>query len=318
MGAGTDLPELPLLAPWYRLVEEGDAVVLEHGHRAVVLEGRAATRLLPRLLPLLDGTRSLDEIASASGCAVREPVSRALALLAREGLLVEGPRPEGAPEACETAERLAAASDVPPATVCVRLAASRVGVAGSGSAGETVARLLLRGGVGCTVRRALDRPPAGDDLVVVAPASDELPGLDRWNEAALAASAPWIQLLPFDGRFAAVGPLYLPGETACFACYRLRRAGSLGFGELDAPLERVPLRAPAGPALTAAAAAVAADNVLRWLALADPQLPGILHALADGSGLRLDGHRVLRVPRCPACSAVGRRAPAAPWFEVVT
>ena len=56
------IPALPYLPPWYRVVSGEGKVVLEFGQRIVNLEGRAAERLLPALLPLLDGTRAVDEI----------------------------------------------------------------------------------------------------------------------------------------------------------------------------------------------------------------------------------------------------------------
>jgi len=314
MTASATPPELPLLAPWYRLVEEGDAVVLEHAHRAVVLEGRAARSLLPRLLPLLDGTRTVEGLSGALGPGTAEAVGKALALLAAEGLLVPGPRPGGPADAVEAAERLAAVSTVPPALVRERLAAAQVAVLGS--AGEEAARLLQCAGVG-GVERLLGPEASGADAVLVAPSAGELELLEAWNRAALARPVPWLQLLPFDGRLAAVGPLYLPGETACWTCYRLRRAGCLGYGALAPVLETSLAGAPAGPALAAAAAALAADLLLRWLALRDPRMPGMLHALVDDGGLRLDAHHVLRVPRCPDCSPAAGRAPLAPWFEEV-
>lgn len=317
MRRDADIPELLLLAPWYRLVEDGETVVLEHAHRAVVFEGRAAARLLPRLLPLLDGTRTRAELVAATGPAAAAAVDLALELLAANGLLVAGPPPDGPAEACETAERLAAASGMPPSAVRGRLAAAQVGVAGTGHVADAAARLLHRGGVGLVVRCDLAEPPPGLDAVLVTPAADELAALGGWNERSLAAGLPWLQVLPFDGRLVAIGPLFLPGETACHECYRLRRAASLGFGALDPLLAAAEPRAAAGPALATVAAAVAADDLLRWLGLADPRLPGVLHALTDEGGLRLDAHRVLRVPRCPACSPAARLAPAAPWFEAV-
>lgn len=311
------VPELPLLAPWYRLVEEGDAVVLEHAHRAVVLEGAAVRRLLPALLPLLDGTRPLEQIVEAVGAPAAEAVRHALALLAGKGLLVAGPPLRCAGEARAAAEQLAAAAGLAPASVAARIASARVGVAGAARAAGETARLLRRAGIGELRRRALTGAPGDDDLVVVAPAQGELEALERWNARALHAGTPWLQLLPFDGRLAAVGPLFLPGETACAVCYRIRRAGADGLAGVGRALERVPPRASAGPALTAAAAAVAAEVALRWLAGRDPRLPGVLFALESGGGPALSEHAVLRVPRCPACSPASALAPPAPWFEAV-
>ena len=77
------LPSLPYLAPWYRVACEPGKVVLEYGQRIVCLEGGAADRLVPALLPLLDGTRTIDEIVAALGEAARPAVERVLGELAR-------------------------------------------------------------------------------------------------------------------------------------------------------------------------------------------------------------------------------------------
>ena len=81
------LPDKPLLAPWYRRAEAGDALALDYAHRAVVLEGRAVRALLPALLPLLDGTRTVDEIVACIGEPVRPAVENVLELLGSRGLL---------------------------------------------------------------------------------------------------------------------------------------------------------------------------------------------------------------------------------------
>src|SRR5919199_611482 len=76
------IPRRPLLAPWYRLVGDGDRLLLEHGQVVVVLEGAAVRTLLPALLPLLDGTRTVDELVDRLGAAAREAIELALATLA--------------------------------------------------------------------------------------------------------------------------------------------------------------------------------------------------------------------------------------------
>src|SRR5215212_11093017 len=91
MGADVLIPERPHLAPWYRLVGDGDRLLLEHGQVVVALEGAAVSTLLPPLLPLLDGTRTVDEIAERIGNAARPALNRALGTLASHGLLAEGP-----------------------------------------------------------------------------------------------------------------------------------------------------------------------------------------------------------------------------------
>src|SRR5213592_2330304 len=87
----TSLPSKALLAPWYRLVGDGDRLLLEHGQAVVVLEGGAARAFLPALLPLLDGTRSYDDLLERLGVPARRALDLALDVLSRHGLLVEGP-----------------------------------------------------------------------------------------------------------------------------------------------------------------------------------------------------------------------------------
>ena len=72
------------------------------------------------------------------------------------------------------------------------------------------------------------RAAAGVDLAVVAPSGDEMPLLPDWNVRALETGTAWLQVLPFDGSLAAVGPIYVPHESACYECYRLRRSANIG------------------------------------------------------------------------------------------
>jgi bacteriocin biosynthesis cyclodehydratase domain-containing protein len=313
-----ELPELPLLAPWYRVAEDEGRIVFEHADRAVLLEGAAVRQLLPRLLPLLDGTRTVADIVAVVGVPAERAVVKALALLAERGLLAAGPGAGGPAELRATAEELASGGAAAPAVAARRIRSACVAVAGDSRVAVETARLLAGSGVRSVRRRALDEPADGDDLLVAAPSAGEFRALRTCNELALAAGSAWLQALPFDGRMAAVGPLFLPGETACHVCYLLRRSASRGFGELEQLLEAEPICAPAGPALELFVAAVAATLALQWLALLDQRLPGVLHAIEPDGGPRVTRHLVLRVPRCPACSSTYRLAPPAPWFDPAT
>src|SRR5437899_2835659 len=118
----------PLLKPWYRLAPTDDGLVLSYGDSVVVFEGRAAQRLLPVLLPLLDGRRTLDEIASELGASARPAIENAVALLDRHGLLTEPPASAG------PAQLLAALGGGVPSEAAGRLAASAVGILGAADA----------------------------------------------------------------------------------------------------------------------------------------------------------------------------------------
>lgn len=302
------VPERPLLKPWYRLLELPDGLLLEHGRAVVSFSGRAATVLLPRLLPLLDGSRTEHEVVAAVGERVEPAVRNALALLAEHGLLAEGPDVAAGPTA-RTASYLSQLSTDPPGEVASRLADARVLVEGDGALVQAVERLLRRCGVG---RAGHDDRP---DLILTAAAVEGAPILERRNAEALEHGVTWLPLGCFDGRTACVGPLVVPGETACHRCLVIRRdACSPGTGELRA-LRAVPVRARVAPPLLALVAALGAERAVRWLGIRDPALPGALTTIEAGAGLRVREDVLLRVPRCPACSASARTALPLPWHE---
>jgi len=308
----TELPRLPLLAPWFRVVGDGDRLLLEYAQSLVVVEGAAVRTLLPALLPLLDGTRTVDDLVRRLGAPARQAIEGALALLAAHGAVVEGP--DAPVRGRDAARAIAAAAGIPPALAAERLEAARVAVVGGGEPAVDVARLLSLSGVRATRRRRWRaRGPA--DLVVVAPAADELDRLPAFNRSALRSGLPWLLVRPHDGRSAAIGPLVVPHQTCCYECLLLRRGANAGYpAELD-ELESAAFAAPCEPPVAAAAAALAAHLALRFVAARDRTCAGVVLTLETRPALRLDEHAVLRVPRCPSCSTAAQAAAPLPWHE---
>ncbi len=308
----TGVPTRPLLAPWYRLVGDGDRLLLEHARSVVVLEGAAVRALLPVLLPLLDGSRTRDELAARLGSAARPALDSALELLATHGLLLEGP---DAGEAARPAvHSLAAGFGLTLAEAADRLACARVGVVGAGPAGTEVARLLHASGI-ADVGRLSWRGGREVDLAVVAPGKDEVASVPDWNRLALERGVRWLFVRPFDGLIATVGPLVVPGETSCHECLLLRLSANVEYGSDLAEIEGAPSAATADAALDAFVASLAAHLALRWVGGRDTTLPGVLHVVEARPALALSVHPVLRVPRCAACSPAERLAPPLPWHE---
>jgi bacteriocin biosynthesis cyclodehydratase domain-containing protein len=300
----------PLLAPWYRIVEDGDRLVLEHGRSAVVLEGGAVKALLPALLPLLDGSRTLDDLTERLGEPVRPAIAQALDLLAVNELLVAGPDLPTAPGAVRL---VAAASGLPLSEVAGRLSRSAVGVVGTAGSGEVAARALHADGAGEV--RQLPWDGDGVDLAVVAPAPGEVGRVAGWNRNALEHCLPWLLVRPFDGLVVTVGPLVVPGESACYECLQLRLASHLQYGRDLDRIEAVPTAAGQSAGLTASAAGLAAHLAVSWLGARDARLPGLLFVLETQPQIALTSHPVLRVPRCDACSDAGLLAAPLPWRE---
>lgn len=300
--------ERPLLKPWYRLSVESGRSVLRYAGSVLEFEGAAAERLLPHLLPLLDGTRSVDEVAAELGDAVRPAVEHALSLLRAHDLLTDGAPGSGGAGRC--AELLAATLGLTVAETQRRLPAVDVRILGSGPPALPLARLLQASGARSVERLEWDDDPAGG-FVVAVPDSAEVPRLPGWNERAVASRTEWMQVLPFDGRLAAVGPVFVPGETACHECFRVRR---------DSTIAAAPDRARGAylgsPALDAVLAGLAAHVVVGRLAGGDTGDAGALLAVELSPELRCTRHFVYRVPRCPACSPASQRAALAPWSDV--
>jgi bacteriocin biosynthesis cyclodehydratase domain-containing protein len=308
-----DVPPHPALAPWCRVVADDGRLLFEHGGSVVTLEGRATKALLPRLIPLLDGTRTTQEICTEVGEPAAPAVEKALALLATHQLLVDGePAPPGdQPLAAAATFAAAATRATSPRAATRSLAASRVAVAGSGVEAAEVARQLARSGIGSV--DPAEPVPAARDLVVAVPGPGDDLLLDELNRHCLASGQAWLQILPFDGRFLVVGPLFLPGASACRTCYRLRRGACSGYEDDFPLLEKTPVAASAPTSLAAVAGGLAAVLAIRWLTVHDPTLPGSYYALEPVTVVRLSAHRALRVPRCPDCGPPERALPS-PWF----
>ena len=298
-----------MLAPWCRLVGDGDRLLLEHARSVVVLEGRAVRTLLPELLPLLDGSRTRDELGGALGAAARPAIEQAIELLAANGLLVDGGAETG-----RGAFAMAAAYGLGPAEAGRRLREARVALVGESRIGRTVARLLRRGGIQSVERPGWDYE-APFDLAVVAPAPAEAGRLESWNAAALERGIRWLGIRPFDGSIATVGPLVVPGESPCHACLLLRLGGHLEYASDFGRIEQTPPAVEPGAPLETIVAGVASHLVLGWFGGQDIRLPGLVHVLESGPPLALSAHPLLRVPRCPACSPAERLAPRIPWHE---
>jgi bacteriocin biosynthesis cyclodehydratase domain-containing protein len=292
-------------------------MILEHAQRVVELEGRATTSFLPVVLPLLDGTRTLADLVAEVGPPVETALVSALELLAANGLLGDGPPIDGSAGAAAvlTAQLVASRAAVPVAAARSALADATVAFVGGGGAAEALARLVRLGG--SAVSRC-DWNVDGRDvwsLVVVAPSSQEVSRLQDWNLDALAANRRWLVLLPFDGRFASVGPLFVPGESCCFECYRRRRRANVAYGDTYELVEEVPTQAPSPPAVEALVASAAALAIAQFIAAGDRTIVGRFQAVELRPVASVTLHHVLRVPRCPVCSPAAGVAPPLPWAK---
>lgn len=194
--------------------------------RAVALTGMAGAA---QVIGLLDGSRDRAQvILAAAGHGIPEATAeRVLELLAAAGALDDFPagtlRLVSRPLRARLAAELATVSlanrdgDGGARTLARRLAA-QVRVHGGGRIGAGIASLLTASGIGRVTHAAQGAPSSLPDLAILAGRAslDLRAALMRARIPHLAASA--------DEAIGVVGPLVIPGQTACLRCLDLTRA----------------------------------------------------------------------------------------------
>lgn len=315
-------PHRPLLPDFWSVYAVGENdVELRSLGRSVRLSGLGVGSLLPDLLPALDGEHTLDEIcAEIAGCSA-EVVERLVAQLAAGGMLVAGGRPgqsqASGSEFFESLQALACPGDV--GYLTSRLEGAAVCLWGDDRISRAIEWMLL------DCRVATQRLPCDGDRPAATEAASDLVGcasllvgcgaslrdvsLLRLNALSLATGTPWLPVIS-DAAELTLGPLIVPGRSACLVCLRVR-AEALAPGPVR--LIRVGSR-PMLPAAVQVSAGVAVVEVLKALLGADmPTLEDKLIRihLRTLAWTRAD---VLRLPRCPACASVrpGRRQVSVP------
>ncbi len=313
------LPHYPYLKPWFRTVRSDQHVVFQYGARMVTLRGRAAAKLLPALLPLLDGTRSVADVCSAMGEAIRPATEHALRLLHEHGLVSDRASLE-LPESSESLGFLSAYMSETPTTataseVHAHIAETKITVVGDGPMIAPMTEQLKKAGFGCASTATHFEGIRAETADVVVVNYEKSADTSKWNLHALEHKIPWLWLSHYDGTMMTVGPMFIPGETACHECFSIRHAANLSYGKYFRALNESTSKQFMPPFLASIASGVAAWSLSRWTAFKDPFVPGRYEAVAVGSNVSTSAHTCFRVPRCPACSEVARVAPPTPWFE---
>ncbi|RZQ62515.1 TOMM precursor leader peptide-binding protein [Amycolatopsis suaedae] len=208
------------------------------------------------------------------------------------------------------------------ATIARRLATREVAVLGTGELADRLRESAGQAGLRVTGADAVESAY----VTVVAGAHDDDDLLEEWNQRALAEERPrpWLAVLPFDGERATVGPWVVPGESACYQCYRLRRAAAFPDVAVSEELAGVTAlrqkldNSARYPGLNLVLAGMVTDRITEFAGLHEQMrqpLPGGLTTFEiDSTGITTEHHRVLRVPRCPVCSPAAGRGYPQVWF----
>ncbi|MDR3670183.1 MAG: TOMM precursor leader peptide-binding protein [Holophaga sp.] len=257
--------------------------------------------LFERVLPLLDGVRTPEQIAAALAPLKPTEVYYVLEFLEKKGHLADKVPGLDAPS-----EAFWAGLGLDPGPAWTALRSGRVRVRGAGSVDPAP---LLHG----LEAAGLDLTPGDPDLEVAVTDDYLRRDLLEWARAAREAGRPWMVLRPL-GREFWIGPLFpgSPGPSGCFGClrHRLRRNQQVQEflrGRNGWP-EPMPTAVAALPAAVAAACGLAAVEIAKFLAGAPHNLEGQLLSMDTRTWVSKT-HALVRYPACPICGDPPQRRP---------
>jgi bacteriocin biosynthesis cyclodehydratase domain-containing protein len=290
---------LPRLKPHVAIAQLDDENVLVRGAGVFLRYSGEAVPVLLAMAPLLDGTRDAARLAKETGLPeadVRDVVQGLV-----EDRLVEDAAADEAPTTPGGDPQTRAWSILThrPHAAQRRAASARMLVLGSGEVADHARRALEALGV---ARVSTVGEADTQDHVVVCTDEPDARGFAEANERALAAGVPATYAF-LDGAEATIGPTVIPRESACWRCYDLRALGAHPNPErwmMARAIARPPVaRFATWPMLVGGQVAQAALVAVAGAGV--PPLAGHVSRV-DLLTLQARRHRVLRIPRCPACS----------------
>ncbi|MGZ3470623.1 MAG: TOMM precursor leader peptide-binding protein, partial [Isosphaeraceae bacterium] len=264
----------------------------------LLLEGRQAwipDPVYAAVAPLLDGAHEVEAIfETLSDTYPVEQVFAALDRLRTSGYLAEDSAAEARPTMAFWEH-----VGVPPSLARSRLDATLVSAVSFGDIDiAPLTDLLGRHGV-----RVVDE---GDVAVVVA--DDYLrPELAAWNTRSLISGKPWLLAKPV-GIETWIGPMFVPGQTACWECLAQRLRGHRKLEGYIARRNGTDAPVGAVPACIAStqhtALAEAATDITRWIGTGGQST--LLDRVVSTGVFTLERihHTLIRRARCPSCGSL--------------
>ncbi|HXG22622.1 MAG TPA: TOMM precursor leader peptide-binding protein [Methylomirabilota bacterium] len=138
----------------------------------------------------------------------------------------------------------------------------------------------------------------------------------EWNEFCVANQRHFLPIV-LDKLIGYVGPLVVPGETACYECLRARENAAMEDPDLVRTIETAALTNQAVVGFHPAMASILGDIATMELTKFYGGLGGIpwkVGTLIEVSLLaaEMKSRKLLKLPRCTVCSAVNRRSATTP------
>ncbi len=247
------------------------------------------------LAPMLDGAHDVEAIFEV--LCTRYPAEQVFAALERlktSGYLAEDAAVEARPSMAFWEH-----SGVPPSAARSRLNVTPLSTIAYGDVDLAFLTDLLE-------RQGLRVGRQGDFTVVVT--DDYLrPEIGGWNARSMISGKAWLLVKPV-GMETWIGPMFLPGQTACWECLSQRLRGHRKVEEYLARRN-----GPSGPrrvvpaciaSMQHAALAEAATEITRWIGTGGGQSI-LLNRVVSTSVLTLERthHTLTRRPQCPSCGS---------------
>ncbi|HZR48153.1 MAG TPA: nitroreductase family protein [Streptosporangiaceae bacterium] len=235
----TRITRFPRLCRGLVIVPDGDAVLVDGGPRRRRLTGKGVSTLLPRVLPLLDGTRGSRSIARTADLD-HAVVERMLTVLDESGLLEwPGPPAAAAPRSADhvTAyfSRTIGAIAGPSCTeeLIAALGSAAVLLVADDPVAAQVAADLTETGVGEVLIRNVSRQACAADIERIGRSPRPFVAVLDDSSQNLASAVQLtrgcgIAVLRFagDAYITEIGPVFYDGWAPCVGCFRSGYAGS--------------------------------------------------------------------------------------------
>jgi bacteriocin biosynthesis cyclodehydratase domain-containing protein len=316
-----------------------DRAVLKRGTSELMLTGEGVHAILEALMELLDGQHSRAEIVASFPEEQRDEIDNLLAGLLQRRLITDQPEPEAGAFSLDSLQANFWRNFGAPAKEArERLQRARCVVVGANLITRAVIRSLLEMGVGAVT--LVDHAVLNNELAPVQPESGADPRLSRApelppdeelkqaallcaacdfgssdalleiNRAALRVEKPYLPMWLSD-LIGYVGPLTYPRESACLRCFRARLESNNPNWEAARAVQRHASQVGGAgmlPPMASILGEIGATEMTKFIAgFPPPDTVGRIieiNLVSWASTVR----RVLKIPRCPDCGEMMRKA----------
>jgi SagB-type dehydrogenase family enzyme len=291
------LPDYPYFPPEILMMPyAGKGLLFEGVKGRQVIMGRSALTFIPQLLAKLDGSHSLDQLCQCFPAAPRKAIHDALALLYSRGLLESGKAAQPAEHLRELAAFAGRYNDVTRINrnrgeALGRLGATRVAIART-PGHDYLWHALTNQNLASL--KIVDTPAgldANTDILLAVLVGNE-ESASKWLTAATCLNIRTLHAHVGED-CAEIGPLFVPGKSACYNCFRTLRPAPRGEHPKDV-------------AFWASVVALNALHLISRIGTMSLYNTSRVHRNTP-NGKVFDEVKCARLPGCSVCGLEGRR-----------